>query len=49
MPPAFIGTCVIAGKPFVCDANPVVSLFVAGMMFFVPSFAKGLSNKYNGS
>lgn len=42
MPPAFTGICVIAGKPFACDANPVASLFVAGIMFFVPSFAKGV-------
>ena len=36
---------LLGGVPVVS----VVSLFVAGMMFFVPSFAKGLSNKYNGS
>lgn len=33
MPPAFTGNCVTAGKPFACDANPVASLFVAGIMF----------------
>lgn len=42
MPPAFTGICVIAGKPFACDANPVASLFVAGIMFLSLRLQKGV-------